>query len=211
MMSAMNGRQRLEAALRVAGADTFDASELYAELERRYGEAHRAYHTMTHVRACLGWLNRFVECADRPAEIELALWFHDVVYDPTRGDNEAQSAAFGADWMARAGVPPEVSQRVVELVLSTQRHRATDGDAALLSSIDLAILGAGEDAYARFEHAVRREYGHVPEASYPRGRTAVLRGFLDRAVIYEHAPARDALEMQARKNLAAAIAALEER
>ncbi len=211
MMPTILLRDRLEAALRDCGAATSSASELYAELERRYSEPHRAYHTMAHIEACLGWLDRYQEHAERPAEVQLALWFHDAIYDPTRGDNEERSAHMGAEWMQKLGVPSDVIDRVARLVICTKEHRSTAGDAALLCSIDLTILGADEDEYRKFELAVRKEYQHVSEEAYRCGRAAVLRGFLERASIYEHAPIGAALDARARTNLASALAALKER
>lgn len=209
MMSAMDVQRRLEVALAEAGAPAPVATELHAVLERHYSEAHRAYHTMEHVRACLGWLDRYRIEAERPAEIELALWFHDVIYDPTRGDNEARSAEFATTWMRTLSVPADVIDRVAQLVMSTQAHRATSGDAALLSSIDLAILGSEEEEYARFEQAVRREYAQVSQDAYRQERARVLSGFLERTVIFAHEPIAEALEAQARTNLSSALAGLQ--
>ncbi|WVV47354.1 hypothetical protein THH46_22260 [Pseudomonas sp. NA13] len=56
--------------------------ETYEELIRHYGEPHRAYHNLQHLKECLQ-VRRFVNAACQAcAEIDLALWFHDVIYDP---------------------------------------------------------------------------------------------------------------------------------
>ncbi len=56
--------------------------ETYEELIRHYCEPHRAYHTLQHLKECLQ-VRRFVNAAcQAPAEIDLALWFHDAIYDP---------------------------------------------------------------------------------------------------------------------------------
>jgi predicted metal-dependent HD superfamily phosphohydrolase len=66
-----------------------DARMVHADLAKRYGEAHRHYHTLVHVDRMLGLLDETGLGNDR---IELAIWFHDCVYDPLASDNEAASA-----------------------------------------------------------------------------------------------------------------------
>lgn len=65
--------------------------EIGLDLLRRYAEAGRYYHNMTHVGKMLAWLDR--TGAVSPA-MELAVWFHDAVYEPLGRENEAESAAF---------------------------------------------------------------------------------------------------------------------
>ena len=39
-------------------------------------------------------MTQYAVLATDPAAVLAALWFHDVIYDPQRGDNEAASAAW---------------------------------------------------------------------------------------------------------------------
>lgn len=56
--------------------------ETYEELLRRYREPHRAYHNCQHLQECLQ-VRRLINAAcHAPAEVDLALWFHDAIYDP---------------------------------------------------------------------------------------------------------------------------------
>lgn len=174
---------------------------VFAELAARWAEPHRHYHTVEHLEECLAWLD-VVGWND---EVALALYFHDVIYDPLRRDNEAESAALCERAARAAGVAEPVITRVCALIASTAQH-AGCGDAALLSDIDLAILGAPPTRYDRFERDVRREYAMFDDASYARGRAKVLAGFLERLSIFQTAPFQR-LEAQARDNLARALSA----
>lgn len=171
-------------------------------LMARYAEPQRAYHNGEHLEECLAWLD-----ASTPSrELELAIFFHDAVYDPSASDNEAQSAAL---FRALAeGADAQAVARISTLILSTAKHDGEAGDAALLADIDLSILGASPARYARFERDIRREYARYDDVSYARGRARVLAGFLERMSIYRTPFFAARLEAQARDNLAHALARL---
>jgi len=208
MMSAAERRRRLMRALQ--NVDVADpkaaANEIGQELEKRYAEPHRTYHAMEHVESCLAWLDWAYAQAHRPAEVELALWFHDAVYDPTRSDNEERSAALAEGLLRAHGAPASSIERIGEMIRATKRHEASHGDAALVCSIDLAILGAEPRSYGRYETAVRREYGYVPDEAYREGRLHFLQALLERPAIYANLALRDVLEDPARQNLRNAMA-----
>jgi predicted metal-dependent HD superfamily phosphohydrolase len=191
------------------GAHTIDGG-VFNQLVAAYSERHRHYHTLQHLRECLAHCEAAASLARRPAEVEIALWFHDAVYDQRRADNEERSAEWAWRAILAAGCAEEVAQRVQSLVLATRAHEAPAGDAdtQLLLDIDLAILGAAPARFAEYGSQVRAEYAHVPEADFRAGRAQVLAGFLARPRIYATAAFHDALEHRARENLAQALAVL---
>jgi len=192
-------------AWRALGASADDA--LLAELLARYAEGQRAYHTLQHLGECLVHLARERDGAERPAEVALALWFHDAIYDVHRHDNEARSADWARQAARRAGLAPEVAERLHALVMAT-RHDAqpVGADARLLVDIDLAILGATPARFAEYERQIRIEYAHVPPAVFEPRRRQILGGILARDPLYLTAPMRTRLEAAARANLGQAVA-----
>lgn len=197
-------RARFAAALSSVGARA-DGTMVVDDLGRRYREPHRHYHNLEHVEACLAWLDWFAGCAEHRAEVELALWFHDAVYEPVRKDNEAVSAALADQALQSLGVPRQAVRRIVDHVIATASHDAIHGDRALVVDVDLAILGSTQSAFARFEQQIRREYAHVPDDAYRRGRGAVLQGFVARDRIYQTPAVAALLESAARRNLEQAL------
>jgi predicted metal-dependent HD superfamily phosphohydrolase len=178
-------------------------------LVQRYSEEARAYHTLEHVLNCQRELDDWRALAKDPDELEAALWFHDVVYDPRGSGNEPASAEFASVVLNGAGMAAERIEKVERLILAT-RHDAVPeaGDSALIVDIDLAILGAPTDQFEQYEQAIRREYAWVPEAVYRVKRAAVLAGFLGRPALYATEVFRERLEAQARLNLARSISRL---
>ncbi|MBT2325775.1 N-methyl-D-aspartate receptor NMDAR2C subunit [Variovorax paradoxus] len=192
-------------AWRELGVDTPDET-LLAELLARHGEPHRAYHTLQHLDECLEALAREHGHAKRPAEIALALWFHDAIYDVHRHDNEALSADWAQQALNAAGVAADAAQRVHALVMATRHHaRPDDAGAQLLVDIDLSILGASAARFAEYERQIRIEYAHVPPEIFEPRRREILAGFLARDPLYLTQSIRTKLEAQARINLQRAI------
>jgi predicted metal-dependent HD superfamily phosphohydrolase len=179
---------------------------LLAELQARYAEPARAYHTQQHLRECFEHLDGASALAERLAEVQVALWFHDAIYDTRAQDNEARSAQWAREALDGAGVASEVGLRVHALVMATRHAAEPEGaDATLLVDVDLSILGAPDARFAEYERQIRREYEWVPEPAYRGARAKVLRSFLDRPAIYGTPWFASRLEERARTNLARSI------
>lgn len=173
-------------------------------VEDHYHEDHRAYHGWIHIGAMLKDLDsvRFVPefAAITLDEVELAIFFHDVVYDPQASDNEARSADLFRE--AATGMPPDRIDRVANMILATTRHEPSDDpQTQLLLDLDLAILGAPANEYRRYCGAIRAEYEHVPASQWRTGRGAVLKKFLLRPVIYQTPHFHALLEANAREHI----------
>ncbi|MBS0297676.1 MAG: phosphohydrolase [Proteobacteria bacterium] len=182
------------------------------ELRARYAEPHRRYHSLAHIEDCLAELATVSGLtADQRLTLERALWWHDAIYDPTRSDNEAESAALAERELSALGVPEAPRAEVARLILLTCGHTVAPGDrlGALMISIDLSILGRSPDAYDRYAAQIREEYAHVPDALYRAGRAAVMRRFLEAETIYADPAFAARFETPARANIAREIAALQ--
>jgi predicted metal-dependent HD superfamily phosphohydrolase len=185
--------------------------EWFETVARRYNEAHRAYHTLTHIDSMLTRMDSL----DRESDaIELATWFHDAVYDPTRSDNEERSAEMFDEFARRFSLSEELTTRVRRFVLATTKHRldgdlATDVDAQLFLDLDLSILAASQAEYDAYARGIRHEYAHVPREAYLQGRPQVLRSLTSKAVFVSDWFHTDALESAAKANVEREVTALE--
>lgn len=186
-----------------------DESEAFDSLVAAYSEKHRYYHTAEHIEHCLREFDGAASLAHEPAEVELALWFHDAIYDTYSSGNEEKSATWACALLSRHGTSAARIERVRAHILAT-RHDAppANPDSQLVVDIDLTILGADEATYAVFERNVREEYWWVPLALFRRKRAAILQSFLARPQIYSTELFRGRYEMRARQNLADALEAL---
>ncbi|AZZ93167.1 hypothetical protein EUZ85_21560 [Hahella sp. KA22] len=180
-------------------------------LRQAYTESHRHYHTLDHIQACLRRFDQVVGDLEDPRAVELALWYHDVVYQIGNADNEADSARRAVAELGQLEETPEMAAQVRDLILHTRHPSQPDShDAAWLVDIDLAILGAAPALYDQYEAWIRQEYQDIPWPQYSAGRRRVLQGFLNDAFIYHTERFRSEREPNARANLKRALTRLEE-
>ncbi|GJM41221.1 MAG: hypothetical protein DHS20C20_15030 [Ardenticatenaceae bacterium] len=174
---------QLAAELRV---NELDAVEIWLGLVAAYEQDGRFYHNLQHIEHTLGVAEQLKHVATDFTAVQLALWFHDVVYDPRRSDNEAESAAYAETVLRPLGVPNALLDKVRELILATKTHETAvaNPDVWVMLDADLAILSAPPDEYDAYAKAIRQEYSFVPDEAYVVGRTAVLQKFLVRSPFY---------------------------
>jgi predicted metal-dependent HD superfamily phosphohydrolase len=176
------------------------------QLIAAYAAPGRHYHNLSHIEDCLGALARLDDLSPRERDIlSEAIWWHDVVYDATRSDNEELSAQ-----LAEQHVRKDIAAEVARLIRLTKTHNVQPGDrlGAILISIDLSILAADPVRYDAYAAAIRQEFIHVPERDYRAGRAKVLGQFAARPVIFPDADFAARYDRPARDNLARELASL---
>ena len=203
--------------------DTAQIQQAWLRLLLHYQEAPRYYHDLCHIDACFTWFDRVQEQFDNPLAVALAIWFHDIIYDVRRRDNEVNSGHYAITALTNFAVPTQLVQQVYELILLTQhpskpRHvlkglsgtfltntnnelLSSINDQALFLDIDLTILGQHSVIYANYEKAIRAEYQHVPLWLYKLGRKRLLKQFLRQSRIFYSDYFTEKFESQARVNI----------
>lgn len=182
---------------------------VWEEVQARYREPHRAYHTLQHLEECFAWFEQVRPLAHHAGDVAFALFYHDVIYDTHASDNEELSAELATavlnDYVSGDSEP----ERIASLILAT-RHDAVpvSGDAKLLTDIDLSILGAAPARFDEYERQVRKEYEWVEKGAFREGRSRILAQFLARPAIYNCYFFHERLETSARSNLERSLARL---
>ncbi|MFA5934561.1 MAG: pantetheine-phosphate adenylyltransferase [Candidatus Paceibacterota bacterium] len=193
-------------------------SELvFAELLLKYSEPHRAYHTLEHVVNMLDELESVVDKLNDKDAVKMAVWYHDVVYDPMTkdhhvvADNEVRSAYRAELDLEKLGLSSNFSERVQALIMATTHtEKVTDSDTMFMVDLDLAILGKSEKEFESYEKGIRKEYDWVSEADFCVGRSKVLESFLNRETVYSTEVFRSRYENTARKNMEKSLTLLKQ-
>ena len=182
-------------------------ADLWQSIATRYHEPQRAYHTLKHIQQLFGEFEQIKHNLHEPHIIALALYFHDVIYEPTRLDNELKSAEYAVAAL-RCYLSEEQCQHIYALIMMTATHQLDKlvdedkvSDAAYLLDMDLSILAAAWPEYRQYMQAVRQEYAHVIKENYRVGRIAVLEKLLTHPTLYLTVYYHSRIEEQARENI----------
>jgi len=186
-----------------SGVPLAAANAMGERLVEAYGHPDRHYHDLGHIRHVLDLAGQFRLDESVRTEVEFALWFHDLVYDPQRSDNEQQSAIAAREWLAGQGLAFGGSVgALVEMTAGHGQVDRSDRAAAVVHDVDLAILGSGPDEYRRYVEAIRCEYGHLDDVTFAAGRTAILSHLAAADALFVTTELGPVLEARARANIA---------
>lgn len=191
-----------------------DRTVMWNNIVSRYGEDHRAYHNLTHITQSLRMFDQVRHLAEDPLAVEMAIWYHDIKYDPQRNDNEAGSAKFARAAARKMGLDDEFGETVADLIENaTLSGTHWTPDTWLLRDIDFSILGQQPQIYKRYAQGIREEYGYVEDQAYHEGRTKVLQAILGSKPlgrIFMNGYFRDNFEIAAKTNVQAEIETMQE-
>ncbi len=178
-----------------------EPQKIFNKLIAAYSEKQRAYHTLQHVYECLVLLDSIRSDLKDAYAVELAMWFHDVVYDPQAKDNELKSAELFELSLAQ-DLPLEVVEKIKRWIIATQKHEATDEpDLQFLLDIDLAILAASPERFAEYEQQIQQEYAWVDPDVYSIKRKEILAHFYQTESLYQTEYFQQNFEQCAKSNL----------
>jgi predicted metal-dependent HD superfamily phosphohydrolase len=196
---------RWQNTVKTFAVDEASAAQVFIGLVQAYSDSSRHYHTLQHIGCVLNTIQILQAYTQELAVVELAAWFHDVIYNTQAQDNEEKSADYAGEVLHSLSIPSSYVAKVKRLILNTKHHQADDIDSQVLLDADLAILAANPVDYQKYAHAIRKEYAWVSESDYIKGRTKVLEKFLQRQRIYFTLLMYEKSEQAARDNIQAEI------
>lgn len=182
--------------------DLEQINRLWEELVSFYTNEHRYYHSLSHLENVFLRLKEVRELISDWDVILFSLFYHDIIYDVEKPDNEEQSADLAEKRLLQLQVPVARIQKCREQILATKKHDfQSDRDANYFTDADLSILGQDWETYLAYAENVRKEYAVFPDAVYNPGRAKVLKHFLEMDRIFKTDYFYDRLEKQAKENM----------
>jgi len=175
---------------------------LWAEIEKSYTNKKRHYHSLQHLENMLQQLREVKHKIQNWDAVLFSLFYHDIVYNVLRSDNEAKSAAMAERRMKEISGPAGIIEACSKMILATAAHNQdTDEDTNYFTDADLSVLGQDWKTYSLYYTNVRKEYSVYPNLVYNPGRKKVLAHFLGMDSIYKTDHFRNKFEMNAKENL----------
>ncbi|MGE3547329.1 MAG: hypothetical protein AB7L28_25610 [Kofleriaceae bacterium] len=202
-------RGRFLALVERLGGSISAAAEVFEALYARWNDASRHYHDVRHLTECLRELDSCEPSREDQDRIELALWYHDAVYDPRSRTNEDDSAELLIADVAVLAISDQVAQHAAALVRATAIGSSAPelgAAGAIMRDIDLSILGRDALRFMEYELDVEREYRAVSTRVFRLARGRLLASLLAAPQIFHAEPLRARYEAIARINIVELLA-----
>src|SRR3989338_7601511 len=151
-----------------------------------YSYSGREYHNLIHIDNCLNEFKCCSQLLEDQNQVEMAIWFHDIIYDTKAKDNEEKS---GSLTMALLWWENQLDYSFVKgvesLILATKHiEPPKTTDAKYLVDIDLSIFGTDQNKYNQYRDNIRKEYSWVPDDVFKEKRVKVLNNFIAKPSIF---------------------------
>ena len=200
-VSGLNRFQSLwQRCLNEGAVDTSPA--IHDRMVNAYNEHQRHYHTLAHIGHCLSIFDLCKSLATNPDALEIAVWFHDVIFEPGKRNNEALSAELYQE--LSAGVHDSEFRDLVDRLIMATLHDGCsldDSDAAYMVDIDLSSFGLPWEDFLRDGQHLRKECPHLSDTEYYRRQGDFQSCLLARPRFYLTDFFYQRYEQQARDNL----------
>jgi predicted metal-dependent HD superfamily phosphohydrolase len=179
----------------------------YASLLKAYQSPDRHYHNWSHIQQLVALHETYARQIADPDTVLFSIFFHDIVYDTRKSDNEEKSAEAAVAHGHEIGLPVSKTEKIRDFIIATKTHINThqDPDLDYFLDFDLQILGTDPATYQAYTRQIRQEYHIYPDLLYKPGRKKVLQHFLEMRAIYVTPAFRELYETNARQNIQAEL------
>jgi predicted metal-dependent HD superfamily phosphohydrolase len=181
-------------------ANNLLANDLWIEIETNYQEK-----TLPHFSPSGNLFTQLIVIKDQIKNwdtVLFTLFYHDIVYNSLKKDNEEKSSELAESRLKSIAVPQSIIDDCKSQILATKHHLPSqDPDTNYFTDADLSILGADWETYLAYAKQVGKEYSIYPALIYNPGRRKVVEHFLKMARIFKTDYFFIKFESQAKENL----------
>lgn len=181
-------------------------NDVYQVIVSMYGETGRYYHTLEHVKSMLQLSIQYQDCIKDIVSLQIAIFFHDIVYNAKSGTNEYDSVEIFVNLLDNH-LEKCIINKVTRFIMSTKSHQLSDDsnkdddDEKYFLDFDMAVLSWPRECYIEYAANIRKEYIHVELDDYCIKRSAFLRNTIKSASKIYHSILYLEREQLARDNM----------
>ena len=181
-----------------------ESTIIHQQLVDSYNKPQRYYHTLDHIEHCLSLFDKISSKLQSPQALELAIWFHDVVYQPGATNNEQLSADQFMQ-TTKNRFDDSLRNTVYQHIMATLHLHSemNHADTKYMVDIDLSSFGLPWPEFIHDSENLRREMAHLSNADYCRKQSAFQQALMDRPRFFRSDYFYQNYESQARQNLSA--------
>ena len=146
-----------------------------------WNESHRSFHTLDHLNDIIDQINESYGDGkideQQKEKLYLTALFHDIVYEPTRQDNEERSADF---FMSLCNEKTQDILDIRDAILDTKTHQSSTPLAETFNKFDMNIIERDFDQLLNWEHGIHEEYKVYGDDAYKAGRLQFIGSLLNK-------------------------------
>ena len=143
---------------------------MWQKVAAAYSANGRFYHTLTHIQHMFTIADQLQAVTTDFTAVQLAIWFHDAIYQLNAIDNEILSADLFMT-LSESVIQPAIRQQVYQHIIATLHNgsQMLDHDSRYMVDIDLSSFGLPWEKFLQNSRHVREEMRHIPdEEFYPK-------------------------------------------
>jgi predicted metal-dependent HD superfamily phosphohydrolase len=150
---------------------------------------------------------------DDPGAVEIAIWFHDAIYEPGAKDNEQRSAELFQKYAQASGCSDVAFQRRIHDLIMITTHHEQPGwkDEQFIVDIDLSSFGLPWDEFEQDGRRIRAECAEMSDDAYYPGHVKFLQMLQERPTFFFTDFFQKRYEQTARENIERLITSLRKR
>lgn len=181
-------------------------NKLWNEIVECYTERYRFYHTLNHLADLFSLFERFMPQINQPAIIGFSIFYHDIVHDTFRKDNEEKSAAKAREHLQQLNINRSLLQNTEQYILATKGHIIPknfllENDVSFFLDFNSSILGNKWEDYFMYSYNIRKEYNQFPDAVFRDGRRYALEQIANKPFLFFTPELQELFEETARQNI----------
>ena len=196
-------QSRFDNLCRQLGVSSEDLIGWRQKLFDQYNQSNRYYHNLVHIYNFIKVFEQHPTVIRQPLWFEVAIWWHDAIYDAQRKDNEQKSAQWAVDCWGDY-LEEEALAYIKLLIDSTEKHLPLEDniDVYYFLDMDLSVLATESTTYITYTNYIAKEYQlYYPKLLYKMGRKKAMRQFFNRSRLYYTSFFYENYENQAKSNI----------
>ncbi len=140
-----------------------------------WNEKYRFYHNAKHLETLMADIEKIENITtDEKNALVMTAFFHDIVYDATKQDNELQSVRV----FKMRTQPHAQTDLISQMILDTQTHQTNSRISQIFSELDMKIITDSDFmALLTYEKQIFREFQHIDYSIYKIVRISILEKF----------------------------------
>ena len=180
-----------------------DVDYWWHEILENYTKKWKFYHNLNHVYSFVNLFEKYNKFINNyKNEFLISIYFHDIIYIPSRNDNEEESINMFNKFYNEVKPNNLNKEKVIEFIAETKNHSLSkDYDFELDLFLDMDMQIVSDENWEDYENKIRKEYCFVDETEYKNKRRQFLESLVNKNRIFRTQIFYDTYEQIAKNNI----------